>query len=377
MKVPVLDLRDQYSGLKKDFMTSFERLFDSGAFILGPDVEKLEAELGQYLGAKHTIGVSSGTDALWLSLKALGVGPGDKVLTSPFTFFATVSSILSAGAEPVFVDIDPATFNLDPAKTEEALSADKQRKIKAIVPVHLYGQPAEMEAFQRLAEKFQCGLIEDAAQAIGSEYHGKRTGTLGNLCCFSFFPTKNLGALGDAGLVSTNDDKLAETVRKLRTHGSKQKYYHEILGSNCRIDTMQAAFLRVMLPHLNGWIEARQKCADYYDKGLARLSEHVEIPRRAPNTVHSFHQYTIRVKQGGRESLKRFLTELEIGTAVYYPVPCHLQKALDRFGFRQGNFPLSERAAEEVLSLPIYPNLSTEKQDLVIQGITKWTTIES
>ncbi len=374
MKVPVLDLREQYAGIRSEILSCVEQMLDSSQFILGPAVGALENDLVNYLKVQDTIGVTSGTDALWLALKALDIGPGDKVLTSPFTFFATVSAILNVGAQPVFADIDPLTFNLCPEKTEDVLRADKNHAIKAIVPIHLYGQPAEMNAFVTLGKRYRCAVIEDAAQAIGAQYHEKMVGGMGELGCFSFFPTKNLGSLGDAGLVSTQDSALAAKVRSLRTHGSTEKYFHDQVGSNCRIDTLQAAFLRIMLPHLNGWIAARQRSAQYYDEHLKKYVERVEIPHRIANGTHVFHQYTLRVKGGQRESLRRFLTEMEIGNAIYYPLPCHLQKALKSLAFTKGMFPESERAAEEVLSIPNHPNLTQQQQDYVIDAIKKWTT---
>ncbi|NBX67580.1 MAG: DegT/DnrJ/EryC1/StrS family aminotransferase [Proteobacteria bacterium] len=371
--VPPLDLKRQYEPLSKQILETFERIFNSGGFILGPDVTSLEKELAQFLGVSHTIGVTSGTDALWLALKAVGIKPGDHVLTSPFTFFATVSAICNAGAIPVFADIDPDTFNICPEKIKQALKQDTNKKIKAIIPVHLYGQAAEMNAILSLAEQHNLFVIEDACQAIGTRHDKGVVGSLGHLGAFSMFPTKNLGAFGDAGFVSVNNSSLAEKVTLLRTHGSTVRYHHEIVGSNCRIDTIQAALLRVLLPQLNSWIQLRQEAASYYDERLKELSSKIESPKRAPYSTHTFHQYTIRVHNGGRDSLSKFLTESKIGNSIYYPIPCHLQKALSHLNFKTGDFPIAEKAASEVLSIPIFPGILRQEQDYIVDTIARWT----
>jgi dTDP-4-amino-4,6-dideoxygalactose transaminase len=371
-QVPPLDLKRQYQPLSKEITATFERIFNSGGFILGPDVTGLEQELAAYLSVKKTIGVTSGTDALWLAIKALDIKTGDQILTTPFTFFATVSAICNAGANPVFADIDPLTYNINPQHIEKILSDDKDRRIKAIIPVHLYGQSADMNEILRIADKYNVFVIEDACQAIGTYHNNQMVGTLGHLGAFSLFPTKNLGAFGDAGFVSTNDSQLAQKVTLLRTHGSTVRYVHEIIGSNCRIDTLQAAILRLLLPKLNSWIEQRQVAAAYYDKQLRSLEGIVETPHRVGYSTHSFHQYTIRVKHNRRNSLSETLTSHKIGNSIYYPIPCHLQKALAHLQFKLGDFPHAESAASEVLSLPIFPGITQEEQDYVISTLQKW-----
>lgn len=371
-QVPPLDLKRQFQPLAKEITSTFERIFQSGGFILGPDVAALEQELAKYLTVKKTIGVTSGTDALWLALKAIDIKPGDKVLTSPFTFFATVSAICNAGAIPVFADIDPATFNIDPNHVESILDSDKDRKIKAIIPVHLYGQAADMTPLLSTADKYHVFVIEDACQAIGTQHKKGTVGGLGHLGAFSLFPTKNLGAFGDAGFVSTNDVALGDKVTLLRTHGSTVRYIHEIIGNNCRIDTLQAAILRVLLPNLNDWITLRQNAAAYYDEQLAQLEEQIQNPQRVSYSNHTFHQYTIRVKHKKRNSLSEHLTQNKIGNSIYYPIPCHLQKAVAHLGFHKGEFPKAETAAEEVLSLPIFPGITQDEQDYVVRAIKRW-----
>lgn len=366
--VPVLDLSRQYRDLLPEVTRAMARVVESGAFILGPDVQAFEKETADWMGSQFALGVSNGTDALFIALRALGIKPQDKVLSSPFTFFATVSATVNCGAEPVFADIDPRTFNLDPNKVEEALKKDTQRKIKAIIPVHLYGQACDMEALGTLANKYQVVLIEDACQSIGAKIQNKKTGNWGSFGCFSLYPTKNLGAVGDAGVVTTNDPALFEKAFALRNHGSKVRYVHEMIGSNFRIDTVQAAALRVFLPHLDSWISARQKAAAYYDTKLQNREE-VVVPARAAFSSHTFHQYTIRVKNGKREGLQKHLQNKKIGHAIYYPIPCHLQKALNHLGFQKGDFPESELASQEVISLPLFPGITAEEQDYVVQEI--------
>lgn len=344
------------------------QVVESGAFILGPDVAAFEKEVAEWMGAQFAIGVSNGTDALFVALRALGIGQGHQVLSSPFTFFATVSATVNSGAVPVFADIDPGTFNLDPNRVEEVLKKDNQKRIKAIIPVHLYGQACDMEAFQYLSKKHDVVLIEDACQAIGAQIKNKKTGNWSQFGCFSLYPTKNLGAVGDAGIITTNDSELAERVLAIRNHGSKTRYVHELIGSNFRIDTVQAAALRVFLPHLDSWIRERQKIARFYDEHLGVL-EQIEIPKKAPYSTHTYHQYTIRVLNGKREALKNHLNEKKVGHMVYYPIPCHLQNALSSLHYKKGDFPNAERASEEVLSLPIFPSISNEEMDYVVDVI--------
>ena len=377
MKVPPFDLTRQFENLKEELMTAVYRVLASGRYILGPEVEAFEREVAEYLGAKHAIGVASGTDALWLSLKALGVGPGDLVLTSPFTFFATASAILNTGATPVFADIDPRTFNLDPEKVREALEGLspvwqrlrlKPERVKVLLPVHLYGQSADMEPLLEIAREYNLKVIEDAAQAMGAKYKGQKVGTFGEFGCFSFFPTKNLGAFGDGGLVVTQDDELAEKVRMLRVHGSKPKYYHHLIGTNSRLDPLQAAMLRVKLSYLDRWIIARRNLASIYDSLLEKIEE-IQIPYRIPDSYHSFHQYTVRVLDGLRDSLRSYLKEKGIGTGIYYPLPVHLQPVLKPFGYMEGDFPEAERACREVLSLPLWPEMTEDEARYVAQAI--------
>jgi dTDP-4-amino-4,6-dideoxygalactose transaminase len=388
MKIPILDLTRQYHAIQEEIDAAIRRVLESGRFILGPEVEAFEAEIAEYLGVKHAIGVASGTDALLLSLKALNIGPGDGVIVPSFTFFATAGVVANLGAIPIFVDIDHKTFNIDPEKLRELLTnhsspilhpspsttfsitlhSSPVTVIKAIIPVHLYGQPADMDEIMIIAHEHDLYVVEDAAQAIGAEYKGQKVGTIGHLGCFSFFPTKNLGAYGDGGLVVTNDDELAERVRMLRVHGSKPKYYHHMVGTNSRLDALQAAILRAKLPHLAEWIAARMRLADRYDELLGGFDGLV-LPYRAPNRTHIFHQYTIRVLAGKRDALRTFLAKRGIGTEVYYPLPLHLQPCFRYLGYKEGDLPESERACREVLSLPMFPELTNEEQDYVVNAI--------
>ena len=381
MKVPLFDATRQYQRLREELLAAAERVLASGRYILGEEVEAFEREVAAYLGVKHAIGVASGTDALWLSLKAVGVGPGDCVLIPPFTFFATASAVLNTGAIPVFADIDPKTFNLDPVQVEEALEGKNPvwqrlgidpKKVKAMIPVHLYGQPADMDELMDIARRYNLWVIEDTAQAMGAVYKGKKAGTIGHLGAFSFFPTKNLGAFGDGGLVVTNDDALAQKVRMLRAHGSRKKYYHEMVGTNSRLDALQAALLRVKLRHLDEWIDSRRRIAARYTKAFREV-EGLVPPYEAPARKHTYHQYTVRVLGGQRDALQGALREAGVGTAVYYPGPVHLQKALESLGYQLGDFPHAEGACQEVLSLPIFPELTEDEIDyVVIQSIQEW-----
>lgn len=373
MKIPVLDLTRQYNAIRKEIDAAVARVLSSGRFILGSEVEAFEQEIAEYLGVRHAIGVASGTDALLLSLRALGIGPGDAVVVPSFTFFATAGAVHNVGATPVFVDVDPHTLNIDPRKVEERLATDLtlRAKTKAIIPVHLYGQMADMDEIVALAEKFGLYAIEDAAQAIGAEYKGRKAGSVGHLGCFSFFPTKNLGAYGDGGMVVTNDDDLAERVRMLRVHGAKPKYYHHLVGYNSRLDALQAAILRAKLPHLAEWTKARQRIAARYDE-LLRDIEGIKLPHRAPNRTQIFHQYTVRVPGGKRDALRAYLAERGIGTEVYYPLPLHLQPCFRHLGYREGDLPESERASREVLSFPMFPELTDEELEYVAGAIKRF-----
>ncbi len=376
-QVPLLDLKRQTAALKPELMTAIEQVIDDGRFVLGPAVEAFEAAAASYLGARHAVGVGSGTDALWLALRAVGVGPGDLVLTSPFTFFATASAARATGARIVFADIDPATFNLDPAKVRDVLDGRcpvahrlgvEPERIKAIIPVHLFGQAADVTAFERISEEYCVPLIEDAAQAMGARLGDRAVGNSQHMVCFSFFPSKNLGAFGDGGLVTTNDDDHASRVRLLRAHGSPRKYHHELLGKNSRLDAIQAAILGVKLQHLDGWISARRDHAKIYTDALDARTE-CAPPSCAKGRLHCYHQYTVRVLGGRRDSLQRHLDAHKIGSAIYYPIPLHLQEALADHGFEPGDYPLSEQAAKEALSLPIFPELTPREQTHVIEAV--------
>ncbi len=370
MNIPLLDLNRQYRAIRPEIEAAIARVVQSGRFILGPEVEAFENEVAAYCGAKHAIGVASGSDALLLALRAAGVGPGDRVITTPFTFFATAGAIWNLGAVPVFIDIEPQTYNISPQALAEALesSTDLQERAKAIIPVHLYGQMAEMDPISEIARRYELTVIEDAAQAIGAEYRGRKAGTVGRLGCFSFFPSKNLGACGDGGMIITDDDELAEKLRLLRVHGSRPKYYHQLVGYNSRLDALQAAILRAKLPYLDRWSAARAAHAAGYDRALAELPG-IETPPVAPERTHIYHQYTVRVLGGRRDEVRKSLKERGIGTGIYYPLPLHLQACFASLGYREGDFPQAERASREVLSLPIFPELAEEEREYVVSTI--------
>lgn len=369
MNVPLLDLTRQYQSLAGELQDAMRVVVEEQRFILGPTVERFEREVAEYLSVRHAVGCASGTDALLLSLRALDVQPGDEVVTTPFTFFATAGAIHNAGARPVFADIRPDTYNLDPAAAEAAVG----KRTRAVIPVHLFGQMAEMTAFRALADGAGIGLIEDAAQAIGARQRTPdgewiTTGTLGDTAAFSFFPSKNLGAFGDGGLVTANRDDLAARLRLLRVHGGRQMYHHEEVGYNSRLDALQAAVLSVKLPHLPGWSEARRANARFYDEALAGV-EGVRTPVVLPGNESIFNQYTIRVLDGRRDDLVRFLGERGVGSSVYYPVPLHLQECFGYLGYREGAFPEAERASREVLSLPVFPELGAEQREHVASAV--------
>src|ERR1700719_2599965 len=354
--VPLLDLKAQFAQIRSEVMLVIEQVCASQRFILGDHVLGLEAEVARYCASSAGIGVSSGTDALLLALMALGVGAGDEIITSPFTFFATAGTIARLGARPVFCDIDPVSFNISPRAVEDFVERQCTVKggqlinratggrIKALMPVHLYGQSADMDPLMAIARQHRLKVIEDAAQAIGTEYQGVRVGSIGDIGCFSFFPSKNLGAFGDAGLCTTKDPELAERMRVLRVHGGKPKYFHALIGGNFRIDELQAAVLRIKLKYLDGWTSGRQRNAAYYDRAFsaASLGERVITPRAAPGQRHIFNQYVIRVHE--RDALKKFLGEHGIGTEIYYPVPLDRQECFSYLGYSPGAFPESERA---------------------------------
>ena len=369
MNVPLLDLSAQYRGLADEVMGAVRGVIEEQRFILGPVVERFEAEVAALLGIPHAVGCASGTDALLLSLRALDVGRGDEVVTTPFTFFATAGAIHNVGARPVFADIRPDTFNLDPAAAEAAVTP----RTRALMPVHLFGQMAEMPAFRALAARSELGLIEDAAQAIGARQRledGRwiTTGSLGELCAFSFFPSKNLGGFGDGGMVVGNDAALAERLRKLRVHGGVQMYHHEEVGYNSRLDALQAAVLSVKLPHLAAWSAARRRHAAFYDEALAGV-EGLVTPTVRPENETIVNQYTVRVLGGKRDALAAHLKARGVGSSVYYPLPLHLQECFAYLGYREGQFPESERAAKEVLSLPVYPELSAAQLEYVAESV--------
>jgi dTDP-4-amino-4,6-dideoxygalactose transaminase len=359
--IPILDLKSQYQSIKDELDAAVLGVLASGYYVLGPNVKALEAELAEYASCGYGVGVASGTDALRLALAALDIGPGDEVITTAFTFVATANTISHAGARPVFVDIDSRTFNLVPDLVEAAIT----QRTKAIVPVHLYGQPAEMDAIMDIARRHRLYVIEDCAQAIGADDGARRVGSFGDVACFSFYPTKNLGACGDAGMVTTNSLDIAERVQVLRQQGSKTRYYHDVLGFNSRLDEMQAALLRVKLRHLDHWQARRRQVAARYDELLSDSG--VEIPYVRPGVTHVYHQYTIRVPR--RDQLAQSLGEQGIGSMIYYPLPLHLQRMYKDLGYGEGSLPVTERAGREVLSLPMYPELIEEQIQTVARAI--------
>ncbi|MGB6310518.1 MAG: DegT/DnrJ/EryC1/StrS family aminotransferase [Steroidobacteraceae bacterium] len=383
--VPLLDLKAQFEQIRAEVMPAIDQVCASQHFILGAQVQAFEQEIARYCGASAGVGVSSGTDALLLALMALNIGAGDEVITSPFTFFATAGTIARTGARPVFCDIDPSTFNLSPGAVQafiedrctseggQLINRATGGRIKAMMPVHLYGQSADMDPLMAMARRHGLRVIEDAAQAIGTDYkNAKRAGTIGDVGCFSFFPSKNLGAFGDAGLCTTNDAELAESMRVLRVHGGKPKYFHAVIGGNFRIDELQAAVLRVKLKHLDRWTQGRQRNAAYYDSAFAGagLGPAFRTPAAAAGQRHIFNQYVVRAPR--RDALRQRLTERGIGSEIYYPVPLHLQACFAYLGHGAGDFPHSERAAEETLALPIYPELEQQQLAHVVSTIAEF-----
>ena len=391
--VPLLDLKAQYATIREEVRAAIDRVSESQHFILGPEVEALEREVADYSQCEFGIGVSSGSDALLVALMAIDFKPGDEVVTTPYTFFATAGAVSRLGGKPVFVDIDPLTYNIDPAAIEAAIT----ERTRAIMPVHLYGQMARMKPIMEIAERHQLCVIEDAAQAIGSEDEGRRAGSIGHFGCFSFFPSKNLGGFGDGGMVTTNDPELADRIKLLRNHGYRPKYYNKVVGGNFRLDAIQAAILRVKLKYLDEWTAARQRNAARYrdlfaEAGLSINTETlsylqadgeaagatsplasadgVVLPVEAPDMRHIYNQFVIR--SGRRDELMNFLRECQIGTEVYYPVPMHLQECFADLGYGEGGFPKSERAADETLALPIYPELTEEMLADVVLAISKF-----
>ena len=363
MKVPLLDLKAQYAAIRQEVEDALKKVIENQDFILGSEVFDLEKEVAAYCGARYGAGVASGTDALILSLKALGIGKGDEVITTPFTFFATAESISIVGARPVFVDIDPGTYNIDPLLVEKKIT----KKTKAVMPVHLYGQCADMDPIMDVAKKHGLKVIEDNAQAIGATYKGRRSGSIGDIGALSFFPSKNLGAFGDAGMVVTNDEKLAERIKSLRVHGSSKRYIHSEIGMNSRLDNLQAAVLRIKLKYLDQWIEARRGIAGLYNeklKGLPVVTPHVPV-----HNVHTYHQYTIRVKSGQRKLMKH-LSDNGIEARTYYPIPLHMQECYKPLAYKAGDMKESENAAGEVFSIPVFPEMTPEQKRYVIDTIS-------
>ncbi|HXD86714.1 MAG TPA: DegT/DnrJ/EryC1/StrS family aminotransferase [Urbifossiella sp.] len=365
--VPLCDIQTQYRGLKNEIDAAVLRVLESGQAILGPEVAAFEKEAAAFCGAQHAVGCGSGTDALVLALHALGIGPGDEVIVPPFTFFATVSSVCRVGATPVFADIDPDTFNIDPAKIAERITP----RTRAIVPVHLYGQCCDMAGINAVAADHGLDVVEDAAQSFGAEYDGVRCGTLGAISCFSFYPTKNIGTLGDAGLVSTDDPALAKKLLALRVHGSEVKYYHKYLGYNMRLDAVHAAILRVKLPHVPRWLAAREAAAQRYDAIIEKhkLEGFLQRPTTAPHCRHVFNQYVVRVPTPHREPLVQHLKTSGVGVEVYYPLALHQQECFKYLGYRTGDFPISEEATRTVLALPMFPEITEAQQDRAVGAI--------
>jgi dTDP-4-amino-4,6-dideoxygalactose transaminase len=371
MKVPFFDLIPQFNSIQEEIRPALDEVFKTQQFILGPQVEALEQTIARYCQTRYAVGVASGSDALLLSLMALEIGVGDEVILPPFTFFATAGAVSRVGAIPVFADIDPETCNIDPSKIEEKITP----RTKAFIPVHLYGQCADMGPILQVAKAKKIRVIEDAAQALGAEYRahpntsGSRAGAMGDVGCFSFFPTKNLGAFGDAGMVVTNDDHLADRIRLLRVHGSHPKYFHQFIGINSRLDALQGAILAAKFKHLEKWTGERQKRAARYQLLLQHVVHNsgLRLPTIQHENRHIFHQYVIRTPK--RDRLRQFLAQEGVGTEIYYPIPLHMQECFSFLNYRPGDFPVSEKAAEETLALPIFPELTEEQQDFVVDRI--------
>jgi dTDP-4-amino-4,6-dideoxygalactose transaminase len=371
--VPMCDVNAQYRALQPEIDAAVMRVLSSGLAINGPDVAAFEKEAAEYCGTNYAIGCANGTDAILLALAALDIGPGDEVIIPPFTFFATLGSVLRCGATPVFADIEPDTFNIDPKEIEKKVSA----RTKAVIPVHLFGQCADLAPIQAIADRQGFAVIEDAAQSFGAVYHGRRCGSLGSIGCFSFYPSKNLGTLGDAGLVTTNDDRLAKKLLAYRNHGSEVKYYHKYVGWNARLDTLHAAILRVKLPHVDEWIAGRRAAALRYDKLIdgSGLAGFFHRPESKTDRLHTFNQYTVRVPADRRDDLVKFLRESTVGCDVYYPLGLHRQECVRHLGHREGEFPVSEEACRTVLSLPIFPEITATQQRRVVERCAAFATL--
>lgn len=376
MQVPLLDLRPQYEQFRDKLLPLLQEFLAQQQFILGPHVVAIEQQFAAYCGVPHAVGVTSGTDALLLSLMALDLQPGDRVVTTPYTFFATAGAIARLGAVPLFVDIEPATYTMDPAKLAALVAAQppaERTRIKAIIPVHLFGQCADMQPILALARQYGCAVIEDAAQALGAAYTldgaSRRACAMGDFGCLSFFPSKNLGCFGDGGMVTTRDEHMDRKLRSLRMHGQSEGYYHDYIGMNGRLDALQALVLSVKLPHLDDWMEGRRRNADRYARLFAQadLGDCVTLPLERPGSVHVYNQYVVRVRD--RDRLKQYLGEQGVGTAVYYPLPLHLQRCFRYLGYAAGDFPESERASAETLALPVFPELTQQQLEYVVDRI--------
>ena len=368
--VPALNLRAQYRTIRDEIEPVVREVMESQGFVMGPEVGGLEAEIAEYCGAAHAVGCASGTDALLLPLMAIDLGPGDEVITSPYTFFATGGSIWRTGARPVFVDIEPDTYNIDPGAIEAAIT----ERTRAIIPVHLYGQAADMDPIREIAARHDLMVLEDAAQAIGAAYHGRRTGTLGTVAAFSFYPSKNLGGFGDGGMVATDDPVLARRMARLRVHGMEPKYCHHEVGLNSRLDALQAAVLRVKLRHLDAWTAGRREVADRY-RGLFAshgMDEMVQLPVERPGNFHVYNQFVVRVPATIRDEMRQHLADRKIGTEIYYPIPLHLQPCFASLGHKPGDFPRTEAASRETIALPIYPELTEAEQRYVVGAMHKF-----
>lgn len=365
MEIPLLNLKEQYTNIKKDIDKAIQNVLNSGSFILGENVKRLEEEVVSFLGSKFGIGVASGTDALELSLRALSIRSGDEVITTPFTFIATAEAISIIGAKPVFSDIELDTYNLDSALLEKKIT----KRTKALIPVHLYGQPCAMDEIVNIARKHSLKIVEDCAQAIGAEYQGRKVGAFGDCGCLSFFPSKNLGAYGDGGMVITDNPEVAAVLKMLRAHGSNKKYFHQIEGRNSRLDELQAAILRVKLKHLPEWNKARVKYAALYGAGFKKygLEEKIVLPKQMQDRLHIYHLYCIRTEK--RDELKKFLQAKGIATAIHYPLSIHLQEAYRYLGYKEGDFPNSELATRQILALPMYPEIKPEEINYVVENI--------
>ncbi len=376
MKIPLIDLKDQYLSIKLEIDQAIQEVLDSTSFILGEMVERFEQEFAEYCQAKYAVGVGNGTDALHLSLRACGVVKGDEVITVPNTFIATVEAITIAGARPAFVDIDPKTYNMDPGRLEEYIKlrlqdAGGKNKLKAIIPVHLYGQPADMDSISEIAKRYGLKVIEDAAQAHGAEYKGRKVGGLGDVSCFSFYPGKNLGAYGDGGAVVTNDEEIATKVRMLRNHGRFKKYEHQFEGFNSRLDAIQAAILRVKLKYLDDWNRSRRKNAEFYNRSLKDVDGVVE-PKVLEGMLPVYHLYVVQIER--RDDLQTKLQEVGISTGIHYPIPLHLQPAYSYLGKGKGDFPVAEDTAKGILSLPMFPELTKQQQEYIVEKMKKFVS---